>query len=264
VRRTADSQGPRRLGLVVLLVAAVVGCSSTRWDATVEGRAGEAAGRPISGATYRVQHGDTLNVIATRASLDPRAIVAWNQLASPDRIYVGQVLRLTPPPDQGARAPARLAEGAAGRGPERTPVAAVAREPADRARSAAVAAAEGLRWQWPTSGRVVERFSAGDAVRKGVKIAGKPGQAIVAAEAGEVVYSGSGLVGYGPLIIIQHKKNYLSAYGHNRKLLVRQGDQVTKGTQIAEMGLAGGAPLLHFEIRRDGDPVDPLALLPRR
>jgi lipoprotein NlpD len=97
-----------------------------------------------------------------------------------------------------------------------------------------------------------------------MKIGGKSGQPVLAAEGGQVVYSGSGLVGYGPLIIVKHSERYLSAYGHNRKLLVQQGDQVTRGTQIAEMGLAGGAPLLHFEIRRDGEPVDPLALLPPR
>ena len=263
-RRPVESPGPWRLALLGLLVVALAGCGGTRWSAPVEGRAGEAAGRPIAGASYRVQRGDTLNLIAARASLDPSSIAAWNQLASPDRIYVGQVLRLRPPGDTGARSPAGSAEGTAGRGTERTPVAATPRVAADPGRRAGVAAADGLRWQWPTAGRVVERFSAGDSSRKGVKIAGKPGQAVVAAETGEVVYSGSGLVGYGPLIIVQHKKNYLSAYGHNRKLLVQQGDQVTKGTQIAEMGLAGGAPLLHFEIRRDGDPVDPLALLPRR
>lgn len=254
---------PWRLALLGLLALALAGCSSTRWGAPVDGRAGEGAAQSITGPTYQVKRGDTLQVIAARAGLDQRKIAEWNQLASPDRIYVGQVLRLTPPAAVATRPPTRAAEGAAGRRAERGPVAAEPRVAPDRTRPIAVAA-DGLRWQWPTSGRVVERFLAGDSARKGVKIAGKPGQAIVAAEAGEVVYSGSGLVGYGPLIIIKHKKNYLSAYGHNRKLLVQQGDQVTKGTQVAEMGLAGGAPLLHFEIRRDGEPVDPLALLPRR
>lgn len=230
--------------LLLCVVAAITlaGCSSTRWTPAADGRAGETGRQPITGPTYRVKAGDTLQVIAARAGLDSRRIVEWNQLQSPDRIYVGQVLRLTPP-----------GEGARSRPAATAPTEARRLPPADA-----------LRWQWPTSGRVVEGFAAGDAVRKGVKIAGKAGQPILAAEGGEVVYSGSGLVGYGPLIIVQHNKNYLSAYGHNRKLLVRQGDQVTKGTQIAEMGLAGGRPLLHFEIRRDGDPVDPMALLPRR
>lgn len=246
--------------LLLGVVAAIgqAGCSSTRWSPAPDGRAGEAGRQAITGPTYRVTAGDTLQGIAARAGLDYHRIVEWNQLRSPDRIYVGQVLRLTPPGEGRtvARAPSSAGEGAKSSPAATAPVAARAetRRPA----------ADALRWQWPTSGRVVEGFAAGDAVRKGVKIAGKAGQPILAAEGGEVVYSGSGLVGYGPLIIVRHNKNYLSAYGHNRKLLVRQGDQVTKGTQIAEMGLDGGRPLLHFEIRRDGDPVDPLALLPRR
>ncbi len=102
-------------------------------------------------------------------------------------------------------------------------------------------------------------------MRNGIKIAGRNGLPIKAAEAGKVVYSGSGLIGYGQLIIVKHNDNYLSAYGHNRSILVKEGDQVTKGQNIAEMGTANnGNPLLHFEIRRDGKPVDPLGLLPRR
>jgi lipoprotein NlpD len=245
--------------LCVVAAIALAGCGSTRWTPAADGRAGEAGRQPITGPTYRVKAGDTLEVIAARAGLDSRRIVEWNQLRSPDRIYVGQVLRLTAPGEARtvARAPSDAGEGARN-GPAAT-ASVTARTDARRPPPA-----DTLRWQWPTAGRVVERFAAGDAVRKGVKIAGKAGQPILAAEGGEVVYSGSGLVGYGPLIIVQHNKNYLSAYGHNRKLLVRQGDQVTKGAQIAEMGLAGGRPLLHFEIRRDGDPVDPTALLPRR
>ncbi len=102
-------------------------------------------------------------------------------------------------------------------------------------------------------------------MRKGIKISGRSGSKISAAESGKVVYSGSGLIGYGRLIIIKHNDKYLSAYGHNRKILVKEGDRVSKGQTIAEMGKANsGDPLLHFEIRRDGKPVDPLRLLPRR
>jgi lipoprotein NlpD len=112
---------------------------------------------------------------------------------------------------------------------------------------------------------VVERFSAQDRTRNGVKIAGRSGQPILAAEAGRIVYSGSGLIGYGQLIIIKHNKNYLSAYGHNRKILVKEGDQVARGAHIAEMGKPpDDQPLLHFEIRSQGTPVDPLLLLPKQ
>ncbi|MCW8908273.1 MAG: peptidoglycan DD-metalloendopeptidase family protein [Sedimenticola sp.] len=112
---------------------------------------------------------------------------------------------------------------------------------------------------------MVERFVRGDPVRKGVKIQGRHGEAVRAAESGKVVYAGNGLIGYGRLVIIKHNKNYLSAYGHNRKIHVKEGDTVKKGIRIAEMGSGGdGKPVLHFEIRRNGAPVDPLRLLPRQ
>ena len=122
-----------------------------------------------------------------------------------------------------------------------------------------------LRWVWPATGKVVSTYEAKDPLRKGIKLAGKPGDPVFAAEAGKVVYSGSGLIGYGRLIIVKHNEKYLSAYGHNRRLLVKQGQQVKKGQKIAEFGRSNdGRPLLHFEIRRDGEPVNPQALLPRR
>ena len=122
-----------------------------------------------------------------------------------------------------------------------------------------------MRWRWPLQGKVVQGFRGGDRTRQGIRIAALPGQKVLAAESGTVVYSGSGLKGYGNLIIVKHNDNYLSAYGHNRDLLVSEGDQVTKGQKIAAMGRANnGKPLLHFEIRRNGKPVDPLRLLPKR
>ena len=122
-----------------------------------------------------------------------------------------------------------------------------------------------MAWKWPTNGQVVQRFSAQDRTRQGIKIAGLSGQNIQAAESGKVLYSGSGLIGYGKLIIIEHKNNYLSAYGHNRKILVREGDNVTRGQSIGEMGTpADAGPRLHFEIRRKGTPINPLQLLPRQ
>ena len=121
------------------------------------------------------------------------------------------------------------------------------------------------QWRWPADGKVVEGFVAGDPDHKGLKIAGHEGQEVRAAAPGKIVYSGSGLIGYGRLIIIKHNNNFLSAYGHNRKIIVKEGDQVKGGQLIAEMGNPrGGSPMLHFEIRRDGKPVNPAALLPRR
>ena len=110
-----------------------------------------------------------------------------------------------------------------------------------------------------------QRYTKGDPTRKGIKIAGKLGQPVVASEGGKVVYAGSGLIGYGRLIIIKHNKRYLSAYGHNRLLLVTEGDQVTRGQRIAQMGNGdNGVPMLHFEIRQSGAPVDPLKFIPRK
>lgn len=121
-----------------------------------------------------------------------------------------------------------------------------------------------LRWIWPTRGAVVQTFRKGDRTRQGIRIAGKVGQSILSAESGRVVYTGSGLPGYGKLIIIKHNKNYLSAYGFNRKLLVKDGEKVAKGERVAEMGKsADGKALLHFEIRRRDNPLNPLKLLPR-
>jgi lipoprotein NlpD len=123
-----------------------------------------------------------------------------------------------------------------------------------------------LLWGWPTKGRVVQTFSAGDDNRQGIWINGSMGQPVAAAEAGKVVYAGSGLVGYGNLIIIKHDHSYLSAYGYNSRLLVKEGAKVKKGDVVAHMGAPnmGGQPVLHFEIRRHGKPVNPLPMLPKK
>ncbi len=123
----------------------------------------------------------------------------------------------------------------------------------------------GIVWRWPTAGTLIGRYAAGDPARQGIDIAGSEGQAVLAAAAGEVVYSGNGLIGYGELIIIKHSNELLSAYGHNRRRLVAEGQRVAAGQLIAEMGRSGGQlSQLHFEIRRAGRPVDPLDYLPPR
>ena len=125
--------------------------------------------------------------------------------------------------------------------------------------------AQGIAWRWPATGQLVARFVAGDQTRQGIGIAGSTGQPVVAAADGEVVYSGSGLIGYGELIIVKHGGDFLSAYGHNRRRLVNEGQVVKAGQQIAEMGRTGASrDMLHFEIRRNGKPVDPLGFLPPR
>jgi len=221
-------------------------------------------------ATYKVRRGDTLYAIAWHSNNDYREVARWNGIRSPYTIYPGQVLRLRPPPApprKKTRAPSREQNKAAvPRAPSRTasqPPKPQATRPAPRKESAS--SNRQLRWAWPANGPLKSRYKANDPLRKGIKLGGQPGEPVRAAEGGKVMYSGSGLIGYGRLIIIKHNDKYLSAYGHNRKLLVEQGQQVTKGQKIAELGTSNdGKPLLHFEIRRRGKPVDPLALLPRR
>lgn len=130
--------------------------------------------------------------------------------------------------------------------------------------TASTAQVAGIRWRWPTQGEVIRRFTTSDLTRQGIDIAGRSGQAVVAAADGEIVYSGSGLRGYGELIIVKHSGEFLSAYGHNRKRLVAEGQRVKAGEPIAELGRTGtDRDKLHFEIRRNGKPVDPMQFLPK-
>jgi lipoprotein NlpD len=223
------------------------------------------AGAPAKGSRgeYTVRPGDTLYSIAWRYGLEYRDLARWNGIGAPYRIHNGQRLRLNP----GGTSARRGTAQAGSRGAQASGSASAGRAPAPATRtpirSETTTPVKG--WQWPTDGEVSSRFSADAPGKKGIDIAGSPGQAVRASAAGEVVYSGGGLIGYGQLIIVSHNKNYLSAYGHNRRLLVKEGDRVQAGQQIAELGSTGtDRPLLHFEIRRNGKPVDPLAYLPQR
>ena len=124
---------------------------------------------------------------------------------------------------------------------------------------------ENVAWRWPAQGQLVSTFAAGNPTRQGIDIAGRAGDPVRAAADGSVVYSGNGLIGYGELIIVKHNSSFLSAYGHNRKRLVKEGDRVQAGQVIAEMGSSGAnRDSLHFEVRRNGKPANPLDFLPRR
>jgi lipoprotein NlpD len=173
-------------------------------------------------------------------------------------IYAGQRIRLGPTPRAASRpqppAPAASQRTAGSQGtaarPAPAPPPPVLPPPA---------------WRWPTAGPVVSTFGSNAGIATGISISGRAGQSIEAAAAGRVVYAGSGLMGYGQLVIIQHNDTYLTAYGHNQRLLVEQGQSVTSGQRIAEMGLGPQRePRLHFEIRRNGTPVDPLQFLAAR
>lgn len=263
---------------LVTALALLAGCSAP-WKAPVESRSSSAyRDAQISGDSYRVRPGDTLYGIAWRAGADYKDLAAWNNIPAPYTIFVGQRLRLTAAGTATAKQQAKATSSAAtasrqpaaGGSASKTRVSASDSSGAKAADQGKLSGAKGpsasrdLSWRWPTEGRLAGTYSPQDPSRKGIKISGARGQPVRAAEAGEVVYSGSGLVGYGELIILKHANDYLSAYGHNARRLVREGERVERGATIAEMGMAGGKPQLHFEIRRSGKPVDPLALLPRR
>ncbi|MFC0677399.1 peptidoglycan DD-metalloendopeptidase family protein [Lysobacter korlensis] len=256
---------------------ALSACSSTvvRETGPSSGGSAPAVGRP--GQMDVVQRGDTLFRVASRNGLTVGDLAAWNGIKPPYTIYPGQRLRLYPPgatPSAGpgsatARAtsgtPARSSSGAR---PAATKAASAPRAVASATPAPAPSAPplqSGIAWRWPAEGTLLNRFAAGDPTRQGIDIAGAGGSAVRAAGDGTVVYSGSGLVGYGELVIIKHSEAWLSAYGHNRKRLVNEGQLVKAGDQIAEMGRSGASrDMLHFEIRYNGKPVDPLQYLPPR
>jgi lipoprotein NlpD len=227
------------------------------------------ASQPKYGATVKVERGDTMYGVAFRNGIDFRDLAAWNGIASPYTIYPGQSLKLYP--STGGNKPASTSTSrppttttATGRPKPVTPTTTTPTRPVATSAPASPASS-GFSWRWPADGAVIGRFASGDATKQGVDIAGSSGQAVRAASDGVVVYSGGGLVGYGELIIIKHSESWLSAYGHNRKRLVNEGQNVKAGQQIAEMGRSGAArDMLHFEIRYNGKPVDPLLYLPKR
>lgn len=199
---------------------------------------------------YRVLRGDTLYAIAWRYGMDYRDLARINHIKPPYALKPGQVL-YTRMPTQSKPQPAVVAK----------PIIHHKPKPKKR-RHHSIKPHYINAWRWPTQGRVLAAYTRAN---RGIDIAGRFGQAVTSSAAGQVVYAGHGLRTYGNLIIIKHNKDYLSAYAHNSKLLVKEGQRVHQGQQIARMGKSGGKlVMLHFEIRRKGRPVNPLSLLPRR
>ncbi|MDE0302847.1 MAG: peptidoglycan DD-metalloendopeptidase family protein [Gammaproteobacteria bacterium] len=195
--------------------------------------------------TYTVRKGDTLGEIAECFKTRWYYIAKRNKIRDPNRIKIGQKLII----------PARSGKVATSSGKKSKSTATSSRPPT-RAKS-------GINWTWPAQGKIIRKFSSKGSGRQGISISGKMGQKIVSAAPGKVVYSGEGLVGYGKLIIVQHKKEFLTAYAHNNRLLVKEGQSVKRGQTIAHMGkTAAKSPRLHFEIRYKGNAVDPLKYLP--
>ncbi len=271
------------LGCSLLLT----GCGSGG-RAPIEDRHSPSAVGGVASERYVVRRGDTLYAIAFRFGMDFRSVAAANGIASPYTIYPGQNLIIRPgsqqmphssprpAPETSTARPAPVAAPATRAAPVTPSPAAPATGAPATARSAApappLAAARTppaarlpavSAWRWPSDGPVTRRYSA--TVHKGIDIGGGKGDPVVAVAAGDVVYAGTGIVGFGELLIIKHDDVYLSAYGHNDRLLVAEGARVAAGQQIAEKGSTGTDVVkLHFEIRKEGKPIDPLQLLPRR
>jgi lipoprotein NlpD len=245
------------LALACLLLLAACG-SSTVVRTAGTGGAAPRVSTPKPGASVMVKRGDTLYRLAVGNGISPMDLALWNGISAPYTIYPGQRLWLYPR----AGAQSRTASSGAAPGSSQRPVRPTQAPPQP---AAPPPVRSEIDWRWPTDGQILNRYAAGDPTRQGVDITGKGGQPVRAAADGVVVYSGSGLVGYGELVIVKHNEQWLSAYGHNRTRLVNEGDRVRAGQQIAEMGSTGAArEMLHFEIRYNGKPVDPLQYLPRR
>jgi len=226
----------------------------------------ENAGKP---GYYTVQKGDTLTRIGLDHGQGWRDLARWNNLANPDLIEVGQVVRVSPPGGAVETAgvvvrPISSAPSSSGSvtqpGAPTTGNTALSNAPPTQT---PMANDEGLAFIWPANGTLIAGFD--EVKNKGLDIAGKAGDAILAAADGQVVYAGAGLRGYGNLIILKHNNTFLTAYAHNQALLVKEDQKVRKGQKIAEMGKSDADRVkLHFEVRKQGKPVDPTKLLPAR
>ena len=244
------------LGIVLLS-----GCAGGRGPAPVTDRTLS----PHATQSERVViAGDTLYSIAWDAGRDYKDVARWNGIAPPYLLQPGQRVRLTPPASSVSTARAPTVP------PAKTPPAqarkkSTAKPPSRplRALPPRPASADFGPWVWPARGKLIHSYAANNG-NNGIDIAGTPGQAIYAAADGRVVYSGSGLRGYGQLIILKHNDDFLSAYAHNDKIFVKEGDVIKRGHHIAAMGSSGAdRTKLHFEIRRGGVPVDPTQYLPK-
>ncbi len=286
----------KRASAAFFCIALMAGCSSTANRAPVEDRmavrspaaAASAAvpaatepSKPLPGAEnagkpgyYAVKPGDTLIRIGLDNGQNWKDLVKWNNLDNPNIIEVGQVIRVMPPgvdPSAATVKPVTTAkvETKPLDGKVATPAGGASAPAAPSAAPAPTAAAgprepdDDVNWMWPATGSVIAPFD--DGKSKGLAIGGKAGDPVLAAADGRVVYAGSGLRGYGNLIILKHNSTYLTAYAHNQILLVKDEQAVKRGQKIAEMGSTDAEGVrLHFEIRKQGKPIDPARLLPPR
>ena len=268
--------------LVSIITVAIIGCTVPR-PAPVETRTVELERKPVEahfkrnknlvdGAFYTVRKGDTLYGIALAFGQNWRDIASWNNLSDPDKINIGEKLRVVPKDTGNAAVSIPLESAAIETPPGRSTSdeskvtgnqGAFGNALPDESMDRDEGLVTSLGWVWPANGQITEQFS--DSNSKGISIAGASGEAIFAVSDGKVVYSGNGLRGYGNLVIIKHPDEFITAYAHNRSIFVKEGETVNKGQKIAEMGMSEtDSPKLLFEVRRGGKPLDPLLYLPKR
>lgn len=250
--------------IIILITVALLSSCTSHPSAPVNERS-QPPSNLLSG--HRVGAGETLFSIAWRYGLDYKSLARTNNIRSPYTIYPGQKLSLNAD-KKGAWKPQKTVKVAS----KPTSTVKKSTPPRSKKKSTTVKKASStrgystnIRWQWPSNGPLIAKYSQGSSVNKGIDIGGKKGESVITAAPGRVVYSGDGLRGYGKLVIIKHNEEYLSAYAHNSHLLVKEDQVVKAGQKIAEIGSSGtDKNKLHFEIRRDGKPVDPQIYLPRR
>lgn len=282
---------PRKLFWAGIISCAVLaGCSSTGQRAPVVDLTSTPVPTPGTGGSYVVKPGDTLYKISRANGVEVENLKRWNNLTDSNRLTVGQVLKLSAPaggatagvpqsapvagstkpqprpldqkdeqlpPPSTDTAPAVPPATTPGPAPANTPT-----PPPETPRPTRASDAGIINWAWPSTGQITQTFNANT---KGIDIGGNPGDPVTAAADGKVMYSGNGVRGLGSLIIINHNNGFITAYAHNRALLVKTGQDVKRGAKIAELGQTDATtPRLHFEIRRQGTPVDPLQYLPAK
>jgi len=273
-----------RLAFTAVILLVLAGCASGPAhrapivDLSHESTTPSTASATVpSGSTYVVKPGDSLYRIARNNNLDVENLKRWNSINDANQISVGQVIKLsgpasaptpiasttTAPAPSGHSEPVPLDPPPANNAPApANPPAAVPAAPAPTPTPPRAADAGVISWGWPAQGAVMQTFNSNT---KGIDIAGSPGDPVVAAADGKVMYSGKGVRGYGNLVIINHENGFITAYAHNRALMTKAGQNVKRGAKIAEIGdTDANEPKLHFEVRRQGTPVDPLQYLPPR
>jgi len=253
--RHLPKPGLCRAALVILLLLSIIlaGCNTSAIYQD------HLYNPPVYWGSHVVKKGETLYGIAWRYGRDYRELGDANGLEPPWTIHPGQVLRLDKKGSV-SRTASSSTQPTTSRSRKTD-----SRTSAPKQSTSRSTVVSDIKWRWPHNGTVLASFSTSGKVNKGINIAGKPGDAVKAAAKGSVVYAGSGLLGYGNLVIVNHSEHYLSAYAHNRKILVQEGEDVKAGQVIAELGSTGtDKPMLHFEIRKNGNPVDPSRYLPGR